>query len=216
LGFKAQTYSSTEDQEVNITFTSPIKNPNAILYSHLMVLEKGQVRIKINDATFFHEFLDEGEFSRKLEIPTGLIVEGPNTLSFMFPSELIDPNRIALLDSYYRHHEITILGDSRIRLNSTFSNTDPLKNLNSSLEISKTPENFKTTGAGTDNATIESPNSRINVDNNIINNIENNINSFINNSGNTNTIVNLNLVLEIALFTLLSIAVIKYVFKFKK
>lgn len=58
---------------------------------------------------------------------------------------------------------------------------------------------------------IESDETQNSGSNNIINNIVNNINNYLNNSGNTNYTINNNFILEIVLFTLLSIAAIKYV-----
>lgn len=213
FGFKAKTFSGTENQEVNITFSSPIKNPNSILYPHLMIVNSGCVEIKINDAAFFREDLSEGEYFGKLEIPTGLIVEGPNTLSFLFPAIYVDPNRYIPNDDYYKRHEITVLGDSIIQLGSSFSNKDSPKipdATEASSGISKTPEISEPLGTGTVNAAIKSPNNQINGNSNIINNIVNDINNYVSNSGNSVVNNNFNLVLEVVLLALLSVAMIKY------
>jgi hypothetical protein len=115
LGFKAKTFSSNSNQEVNMTFYSPSKYPKSILYPHLLVMTEGRVTININNASLFSEKLDVGEYYGNIKIPTGLIQEGPNLLSIVFSSS--DYNDIY---KYWYSYKITLLGDSAIALeNST-------------------------------------------------------------------------------------------------
>lgn len=100
----------------------------------------------------------------------------------------------------YGNFKIITNDTKRIEFDSTFLGRDsPINSNPSEINIPETtPEAIENINNG---------------DNNIINNIINNINNYLNNSGNTNYITNnyINFILEIVLFTLLSIAFIKYV-----
>lgn len=109
LGFKAETFSGSSNQEVNMTFYSPSKYPKSVLYPHLLVITEGLVTININNASLFSEKLEKGEYYGNIKIPTGLIQEGLNTLSIVFSSSGYNS-----IYKYWYNYEITLLGDSAI------------------------------------------------------------------------------------------------------
>lgn len=108
LGFEAKTFSSDSNQEVDINFNSTKKYPEGNLFPHLLVVTKGGVTIKINNVSLFSEELEKGEYLGNIKIPTGLIQEGLNRLSFIFSQ--------SEYNSLYPYYEITMLGDSAISI----------------------------------------------------------------------------------------------------
>jgi hypothetical protein len=106
LGYKSSTYTE-QDESVTIEFNSPYKEASGDLILHLNVLDDGYVEAKINGATIFSaKWFREGEqYWEKIEIPTGMINKGTNTLTISFPD-----NR----------YEITLLADSKINISGTY------------------------------------------------------------------------------------------------
>jgi hypothetical protein len=99
----------------------------------------------------------------------------------------------------YGNFKIITNNTKRIEVQSSFLNVESPEQSPSRSEIRRTEESTES---------IRTQNSG---NNNIINNIINNINNYLNNSGNINYTINNNFILEIVLFTILSIAAIKYV-----
>lgn len=116
LGFKAKTFSDSSRQEVNMTFYSPSRYPESILHPHILVMDEGRVTIDINNASLFSEKLEKGEYFGNITIPSGLIQEGANTLSFIFSPS--DYNKIY---NYWYNYKITLLGDSAIGFENMYS-----------------------------------------------------------------------------------------------
>ena len=104
LGYKTSTYSE-HDESVTIDFSSPFVESRGDLNLHLNVLDRGEVEVRINGATLFpSKRFDEGEHRERIDIPTGMIDQGTNTLTISFPSYV---------------YEITLLEDSMINITGT-------------------------------------------------------------------------------------------------
>jgi hypothetical protein len=196
LGLKAITFSGTSQQGTNVTFISPSKDPDSVLYLHLLVISHGIVTAKINGASLYSEDLPKGEFTKKIKIPTGLIREGSNIIGIVCDSEWKQ-----FVGSQY--YEITLLEDSAIGfqlggrtasfIDSSGGNTADLKGQSTGLSL---PESIK-----------ESPKNADSGDK-----IINNIKTYISNAYN---IINYNFYLEIALLSL-SLFAIEIVVQIKK
>lgn len=105
LGYKTSTYSE-HDESVSIDFDSSYEEASGDLNLHLNVLDLGKVEVKINGATLLPEkWFDEGEQWEKIDIPTGMINEGTNTLTISFPTD---------------YSGITLLADSKINITGTY------------------------------------------------------------------------------------------------
>jgi hypothetical protein len=104
LGYKTSTYSGY-DESVSIDFDSPYEEASGDLNLHLNLLAWGFLEVKINGATLLSKKIDEGEHWEKIEIPTGMIDEGTNTLTICFPSysdgiTLLANSKINIIGTY--------------------------------------------------------------------------------------------------------------------
>ena len=114
LGYKTSTFTE-HDESVSIDFSSPYEEASGDLNLHLNVLDRGYVEVKINGATILSKkSFFKGEHWEKIDIPTGMIDEGTNTVTICFPSY---------------SSEITLLADSKINISGTY------------LTFSHSPEN---------------------------------------------------------------------------
>ena len=106
LGYDTSTYSG-DSESVSIDFSSPYVESSGDLSLHLNVLDSGEIKVKINGATILPEdWFSTGEYWEKINIPTGMIDHGINTLTISFPN-----------DGY----EIVLLEDSVINITGTYT-----------------------------------------------------------------------------------------------